>query len=255
MSSDSMSKDSFWAYFLELYESTPRQGPGLDVCTEKALNLLPPLRRDQRLLDIGCGVGKQTLELARKSAVEIVATDLYPPFLEILKRQAEREGFSDRISTQVADMAELPFEDQSFDVLWAEGSIFIIGFARGLDLWRRLLKPGGFLVVSELTWLTDDPPAELRKFCLMDPEEDASLDGRRRVIGEAGYRLLDEFTLPREGWWDAYYLPVSKQLEGFERKYADNPDAMAVVAHHRQELDLFHRYGDLYGYTFFLMQG
>ena len=249
-----MSDDMFWTYFFKLYESTPRQGPGLATATRKALGTLPFLTSDTRLLDIGCGSGMQTLELARNCQASIMATDIYAPFLEILQRNATKEGLAGRIQTQVADMTNLPFDDNSFDVLWAEGSIFIIGFAQGLAQWRRLIKPGGYLVVSEFTWFAQDIPAELKKFCLMDPNEDASLPARRRAIEEAGYTLLEEFPLAREGWWDAYYKPILERLDAFEARHTGHPAAMDVVKHHRTEIDLFNRYADLYGYTFFILK-
>ena len=249
-----MSDELFWTYFHELYESIPRQGPGLDAFTARALACLPRLRADQRILDIGCGAGVQTLELARRSPATIVATDVHVPFLDILRRRAREEGLADRITIEVADMARLPYADQSFDVLWSEGSSFIVGFAQALVLWRRLLKPGGHLVVSELTWTTSDPPAELREFCVPDPNDDASLAGRRRAIAEAGYALVDEFALPREGWWQTYYVPLLDRLDAFERRHADHPDALVVAERSRHEVDLFLRYGDLYGYTFFVLR-
>ncbi len=249
-----MSEEQFWSFFHELFRSLPRQGPGLNTITDKALKCLPPLGADQRILDIGCGAGVQTLELAKKSAAEIIATDLQRPLLDILKQNTEKEGLAHRITTQVADMGDLPFEDKFFDVLWAEGSSFIIGFAKALKLWKRLIKPGGHLVVSELTWFTDDPPAELREFCLPDSKEDGTVAGRRRAIAEAGYMLLDDFPLPREGWRDAYYAPLQEKLGPFEKRHAEHPDAMAVAKHCRCEIELFKRYEDLYGYTFFILK-
>lgn len=244
----------FWTYFYELYGSIPRQGPGLNTSTVEALCHLPLLSADQRLLDIGCGAGVQTLELARRCPAAIIATDIYEPFLDILRRNAQAEGLDARITTQVADMGELPFPDHRFDVLWAEGSSFIIGFATALARWQRLLVPGGYLVVSEFTWFKDNPPDELRAFCVPDATEDASVAGRRRSIAEAGYELVHEFPLPREGWSDTYYTPLSERLGDFEILHADQPSALEVVAHSRHELDLYKRYADYFGYTFFIMK-
>ncbi len=244
----------FWKYFFKFFETLPRQGPGLNSYTAKALACLPELRPHQRILDIGCGVGMQTLELARKSAASIIAIDFHAPFLDMLKKQAAKEGLSDRITTQVADMGELPFEDHSFDVLWAEGSSFIIGYERALELWQRLLKPGGYLVISELTWFTEDPPAELREVCVPDPAEDARLAARREAVTRAGYRMVDDFPLPKEGWWEGYYANVLDQLDGFEECYGEHLAAQAVIERCRHEIDLFNRYSELYGYMFYIMK-
>ncbi|GAM56739.1 probable transcription regulator [Vibrio ishigakensis] len=48
-------------------------------------------------------------------------------------------------------MGDLPFEEDSFDVLWSEGAVYNIGFETGIRDWRKYLKSGGTLVVSELT--------------------------------------------------------------------------------------------------------
>lgn len=245
----------FWTYFHELFESIPRQGPGLDTSTREALSHLPPLRAEQRILDIGCGAGVQTLELARRCPAAILATDLHEPFLEMLKRKAQAEGYlGTRITTQMADMGELPFPDHSFDVVWAEGSSFIIGFATALERWQRLLAPDGYLVISEFTWFADDPPEELRAFCVPDPAEDASVAGRLKSIADAGYELVHSFPLPRKGWDATYYAPLAEQLTQFEARHAGNPAALEVAAHSRHELDLYKRYRDYFGYMFFIMR-
>ena len=249
-----MSDEQFWKYFNELFESIPRQGPGLNTMTAKAVGFLPRLRADQRILDIGCGSGVQTLELARRTDAKIVATDLHAPYFETLNRNATKEGLADRIMTQVADMGDLPFEDASFDVVWAEGSIFIIGFDKGLALWRRLVKPSGYLVVSDLTWYDDNPPEDVRNFCLIDPNEDISVEKRRQSIADAGYELLEEFRLPQEGWWNTYYLPLIEQLGPFEKRHQGNEEALSVAKRSRYEVELYKRYPEFFSYTFFILK-
>ncbi len=247
-------EQTFWTYFFELFEAIPRPGPGMDTMTAKALGCLPPLRADQQILDIGCGPGKQTLELARRCQASILATDVHEPFLKTLDHHLAQAGLAHRVTTQVADMGDLPFANASFDLVWAEGCIFIIGFAKGLAQWKRLIKPGGHLVLSELTCVSNDLPAELREFCFPDSSEDPSLEGRRNAIADAGYTVLHQFPMPREGWWEGYYVPLQEQLDAFERKYAGNPDALAVSQRSRLEIELFLRYEHLYGYTFYVLK-
>jgi len=58
----------------------------------------------------------------------------------------------------------MDFPEESFDIIWAEGSIYIIGFEKGLLEWKPMLKKGGYVAASELTWLKKDIPEELKSF-------------------------------------------------------------------------------------------
>jgi len=125
---------------------------GLTKYTRKAYRMLPKLNKP-RILDIGCGPGIQTMELARLSQGEIIGVDIHQPSLDRLTRKVEEAGLSDSVKAVNCSMFEMDFPNESFDVIWTEGSIFIIGFERGLKEWQRFLKPKGFLVVHEMAWL------------------------------------------------------------------------------------------------------
>jgi len=248
------SADGFWRYFHELYEALPRQGPGERGSTERALGMLPRLGRGQRLLDVGCGSGTQTLDLARATEARIVAVDNHPPFVERLARRVAELGLGERVTTQVADMNALPFTDGSFDVVWAEGSIFVIGFAQGLSRWRRLLGPGGHLVVSELCWLTGDPPSEVREFFAAEGAKVEDVPTRRRAVDAAGYHLVGDFVLPATGWWENYYVPLAAELERFRARHGADPLALAVAERSEREIDVYRRHPGAFGYAFFVLQ-
>ena len=240
-------------YFYELYESIPRQGPGLTECTERALRFLPPLSGKQRILDVGCGSGAQTLVLAKATLAEIIALDSHEPFLEKLKADATQAGVADRITTFAGNMDDMPFKNESFDVIWSEGAIFIIGFAQGLAKWRKLLVPGGYIVVSEMCWFCDNPAPELIQFCGGEGAV-AGIADRRKTIADAGYLLMGDFVLPPEGWWQNYLLPVEKRLDGFAKKYSNTPVALSIAEHSRHEIELYKKYSQSFGYVFFVMQ-
>ena len=251
-----MLSDHFWSYFFEIYEALPRQGPGDRESTERALGLLPPLTSHHRILDIGCGSGAQTLDLARATAAQIVAVDVHEAFVAQLVKRAADQGLGARIRAQVGDMNDLRFPDGSFDVLWCEGATVIItgSFARGLSTWRRLLVPGGHLVVSELCWLSGAPPAEAKAFFEAEGADVTDLDSRRKAIADNGYRLVGDFVLPRVGWWENYYLPLGATLERFRAAHAGDDEALQVAARSQFEIDLYRRYHEHFGYGFFVMQ-
>ena len=246
----------FWSYFFEIYEAIPRQGPGDRMSTERALRLLPPLTRGQRILDIGCGAGAQTIDLARATEAQIVAVDLHEPFVSRLTTHAAELGLADRITPTVGDMNDLRFPDGSFDVLWCEGAIVIIlgSFAKGLSAWRRLLVPGGHMVVSELCWLRDDPPTEVKAFFEAEGADVTDMDARRKDIVENGYRLVDDFVLPAVGWWENYYVPLGAVLERFRVKHAGDDEALEVASRSQREIEFYRSYPEHFGYCFFVMQ-
>jgi SAM-dependent methyltransferase len=249
-----MSASKFWSYFYEIYEAIPRQGPGERKSTERALRLLPPLTRRHRILDIGCGAGAQTIDLARATEAQLVAVDNHEPFVSRLAKRAAELGLGGRIAAKIGDMNDLRFSDGSFDVVWCEGAIFIIGFAKGLASWRRLLGPGGHLVVSELCWLRADPPPEVKAFFRAEGADIGDMDARRRDIVENGYRLVGDFVLPAVGWWENYYVPLGATLEQFRITHAGDQEALEVAARSQREIDLYRRYPEHFGYGFFTMQ-
>ena len=81
----------------------------------------------------------QTIELTKLSDGNIVALDFHQPFLEQLKKSAKEANLQDRIEPVLGSMFDLKYDDVSFDLIWCEGAIFVIGFEKGLCEWRRLL--------------------------------------------------------------------------------------------------------------------
>jgi ubiquinone/menaquinone biosynthesis C-methylase UbiE len=103
--------------FWQLHSGLPREGPGSDASTRRALRCVAGLLSDSpRILDIGCGSGMQTLVLAAETRGFVTAIDRHQPFLDELNRRAARAGLADRITTVRASMDTLDFPDASFDL-------------------------------------------------------------------------------------------------------------------------------------------
>ena len=162
---------------IDLHKSENRLGPGGDAETQRSIELamLDPFA-PLKIADIGCGTGASTLQLARSLNADVTAVDLFPEFIDELRRRAGQSGLSDNIHPLVRSMDTLPFDDGEFDVIWSEGAIYNMGFEAGIHNWRRFLKPGGVLVVSEITWTTHDRPAEIDEYWQAEyPEIDIAL--------------------------------------------------------------------------------
>ena len=150
---------------IDLHKGNKRQGPGGDEQTMQAMQLagLAGISRPLKIADIGCGTGASTLVLAKNLNATITAVDLFQDFLDVLSEDADKHGVEDKIKTLAVSIEELPFEEASLDVIWAEGAIYNMGFAKGVEYFKRFLKPGGILAVSEITWLTNERPLEIQQ--------------------------------------------------------------------------------------------
>lgn len=238
-------------FFWTIHNGLPREGPGDNTATRRAYKLLKDLPKNPRILDVGCGPGMQTIELAKLSGGQIVALDLHEPFLEQLKEAVKKEGINDRIKIMKGDMCNLKFEDNCFDVIWSEGAIFIVGFERGLREWRRMLTPKGYVVVSELSWLKHDAPKEAEEYMTQMYPVIKTVEGNVEIIQNSGYRLVDSFVLPSQSWWDNYYTPIETKLPSLKARYNDDEEALQVIAYEETEIEMFRKY---YGYVFYVMQ-
>lgn len=180
----------------DLHIQNDRQGPGSDAATLKALTLSGiDVGAPLQIADIGCGTGAATRTLLAHTQAHITAVDFLPAFLEKLQTQVEAAGFADRVTTVAADMGDLPFTDEQFDVIWAEGAIYNIGFASGVTAWRRLIKPRGLLVVSEITWLQPDVPEPLHAHWATEYPEVTTAAQKMTILEAAGYSLRGYFPL------------------------------------------------------------
>ncbi|MEL6180597.1 MAG: class I SAM-dependent methyltransferase [Myxococcota bacterium] len=241
--------------FYEIHHNLPREGPGRDEDTLRALSMIAPhLPKTPRILDIGCGPGMQTIALAKHTDGFVVALDRHPPFLEQLNIRAAQAGVSDRIRTVEGTMTALPFDLGSFDLIWAEGAIYIIGFESGLHRWRSLLKPEGCMAVSELTWHVDDPAPEAKHFWSEAYPAMRNNEDNRRMIVEAGYRELGHFHLPPEAWWTYYYTPIEERIEALRCRYGNDAIALQTLDEECAEIALYRNHHAHYGYTFYTMQ-
>jgi SAM-dependent methyltransferase len=168
--------------------------------------------------------------------------DFLPDFLGVLAQQAERLGVADRVSTLACSMDELPFADETLDVIWSEGAIYNIGFEKGVAEWRRFLKPGGLLVASEMTWLTDMRPAELQRHWDREYPEIDMASAKIRVLEKHGYTPVGYFVLPERCWLDEYYRPMQARFDDFLERHGNSAEACAIVDAEQHEISLYETY-------------
>ena len=214
----------------QIYKDLLREG--LSKYTKKAFCVLPELDKP-RILDIGCGSGVPTMELARLSDGQITGLDINQSLLDRLAIKVEEAGLTDRVKTLKCSIFDMDFPDESFDIIWSEGSIAAIGFKKGLEEWRRLLKPNGFLAVHD---------------------EMGNVTEKLEQVSGCGYELLEYFTLGEDTWWIEYYAPLEKRINEIRTEHATDPEVLVELDNDQQEIDMFKKNPGRYTSVFFIMR-
>jgi ubiquinone/menaquinone biosynthesis C-methylase UbiE len=187
----------------------------LNKYTRKAYNILPRIK-NPHILDIGCGTGVPTIALAELSQGKVIGIDIDKLSLDLLKKKLMETEFDNQIDIIKGSMVTMDFPEKSFDIIWSEGSIFVIGFETGLKKWGRLLKPNGFLVIHD---------------------EMKDKDHKLELISKCGYMLIDQFDLSIDLWWREYFTPLEQLIHAFRNMYPDDADLDKVLNEDQIEID------------------
>jgi ubiquinone/menaquinone biosynthesis C-methylase UbiE len=236
----------------DYFSTMERQGPGSDAMTLKALSFIDPLKKESKVADIGCGTGKQTIVLTQNIPSQVTAIDLFQKFIDILNQNSKDLGLQDQLTGIVGNMESLPFQEEEFDLLWSEGAIYNIGFERGIREWRKYLKKGGFIAVTEASWFTNERPVEIDQFWMDAYPEIDTISVKIRQMEEAGYIPVATFILPVECWIENFYELQKEARAIFLSKHKGDPTAEALAANEKHEYDLYQKYKSYYGYVFYI---
>lgn len=236
----------------EYFLNTERQGPGSPEVTLKALGFIDNLTDQSLIADLGCGTGGQTMVLAQHASGHITGLDFFPGFIDRFNSNACGLNLQDRVKGIVGSMDNLPFGEGELDLIWSEGAIYNIGFERGLNEWRKYLKTGGYIAVSESVWFTEERPAEIHDFWMEAYPQIDTIPNQVALIQKAGYLPVASFILPETCWTEHYFAPLVKAREKFLAKYPGNKTAEELVAMSHHEEVLYRKYREFYGYVFYI---
>lgn len=234
-----------------LFADMDKLSPGDDSLSLYVLRSLPQ-HRFEVVVDAGCGAGRQTMVLARELGTPIQAVDSYQPFLNRLQRHAEEKGLAHLVQMHCMDMKDIPTVFPTIDLLWAEGAAYNIGFANALRSWAKAIQPNGFAVVSELCWLQEKIPDTVKEFFRLGYPDMQSVQEDIAIAEEAGYKIFNTYTLPKEAWVEDYY----DILEPSAKSLMNHSDVAVreLAAETLKEIETFRVSEDSYGYVFYVLQ-
>ena len=187
----------------------------LNKYTRKAFKMLPKCK-NPHILDVGCGSGVPTIELAKISNGRVIGIDIDETSLNLLQRKIKETGLNNQVSVIKDSILTMDFPEESFDIIWSEGSIFVIGFENGIKKWRRFLKPNGFLVIHD---------------------EKKDKNKKLGLITKYGYALINQFELTENLWWREYFTPLEQLIQEFHHKYPKDSELNNELNKDQTEID------------------
>ncbi|MCP4119031.1 MAG: MerR family transcriptional regulator [Desulfobacteraceae bacterium] len=235
--------------FFKIFEQMKRQGPGSRESTLRAFKAIPRHREIKAILEVGCGKGESSLALAQESDALITAVDNHQPFLDHLADQAARLGLDGQITTKNMSMFDLDFPRPGFDLVWAEGSAYFMGFEKALTEWRPLINRQGFLFVSDAVWLTDQPSQACADYWKIEYPTMTDVKTRKAQAREQGYEISSWFILPRQDW-QAFY----DDMEACSKRAVKEMGMTRTFEDFIREIELDRTHGEEYGYLCLLLQ-
>ena len=187
----------------------------LNKYTRNAFKLLPKCK-NPHILDIGCGTGVPTIELATISDGHVIGIDIDVTSLNLLQRKIKETGLNNRVSVIKNSILTMDFPEESFDIIWAEGSIYVIGFENSIKKWRRFLKPNGFLVIHD---------------------ENKDKNKKLGLITKYGYTLIAQFKISKNLWWREYFTPLEQLIKEFRNNYPSDSELINELNKDQIEID------------------
>ncbi|KAJ5166678.1 S-adenosyl-L-methionine-dependent methyltransferase [Penicillium canariense] len=143
----------------DTYSSSMLQTYSVRTAANTSAYFVPRIKPDMNILDIGCGPGSITLDLAALvpqgtiTGIDCSITAIDSAQNLTQKRQVKNASF------KVADVLNLPFEDETFDIVCAHQVLIHlpnetprVGAVEGLKEMRRVCKPGGLVCARECDW-------------------------------------------------------------------------------------------------------
>ncbi len=120
---------------------------------------------DQRVLDVGCGVGTSAIAIARRFGATVTAVDISPIMLTRASSNVRRTGLAGQVTVTYGDILALDFPDNSFDRVVAEAVTMFVDRPYAVRELIRICKPGGRVLATEFFW-RQPPTPEAREIFL-----------------------------------------------------------------------------------------
>lgn len=136
---------------------------GVQKATDELVERLG-IRKNSYILDVGCGTGITSCNLAKTIGCTVVGVDIRPEMIERCKEGANRMNVQDKVEFKIGDAYKLPFKTNTFDAVMSESVLAVLSNRkRALKEYLRVAKKGGTIGTNEVIWIKKPTPELIKK--------------------------------------------------------------------------------------------
>ena len=239
--------------FLELKDIAERYLEIVNpVSVEKILTIgrMAGMAPGKRLIDFGCGFAEPLVMWAENFGISGVGIDVRQNAIERARAKIAQHGLRERLEVVQGKGAEYRFESGSFDFAACIGATFIWGgYKPALQALKQAIRPGGKLLVGEVSWLKDSVPPELAQ----SQTEIHSEKWLLKTTWEAGLEVEYVVRASHDDW-DTYEAGNWYGLARWIEENPEHPELQEVIDFlHESQVEYF-RYGrEYFGWAIYLL--
>lgn len=166
--------------------------PGGFPATKQNLDAIQ-VKPEEYVLDAGCGSGLTACHLAKTIGCKIMGVDINPQMIEKAAQRAQKEGVAHLVEFKVADVCNLPFTKNSFDVVMAESITVFLDKIKVYQEFYRVLKPEGRVADLEMALLRELPVNLRRQMeaCFGASTNPLPFEEWLKALTQAGFQDVD----------------------------------------------------------------
>jgi ubiquinone/menaquinone biosynthesis C-methylase UbiE len=167
----------------------------------------------QHVLEVGCGVGASAVYIASEVGCNVTGVDVSERMIQRARERARDNKLEHLAQFRTAEMHELPFSDETFDVVYCESVLaFSHDKAKAIAEMARVLRPGGHIGINESVWL-HEPTEEWIAWFAQDAAANASTlsaEAYRQLFEAAGFNVVFE---------EVHSLNIKDEARGLIQRY------------------------------------
>ncbi len=223
-------KDSISA--MNNYNFKDKCRSNLNIYSKKIFLKIPRIDKPN-ILDVGCGSGVSTIEIASLTNGNILAIDSDKESLSFFERYIKDSNLESNITIKHNSVFDEELRENSFDIITAEGLFNLIGFEKGLTYFSNFLKISGYFIIHD---------------------DSKNLSTKLKLIERLKFSVIDTIELDENIWGNLYVNCLKNEISQINKNNLDKINSKNSIKTAKDEIKMFENDPSVFKSTYYLLQ-